>query len=451
MIRCQSLRHLNRIVRPIPLMQKWPPGLVERLEKLAFSHCLSANAEKDTFMMLFWKIRYLDRVDKQFKYRNFRINTKALEPVARAAVELVVQNDSRNSGRDIRKYRHLFTEEAAEVGFAALADDDFCKGFCLPDYFEDETGTEISSDQMIQIVTGSSTARAIPSAARQHDIEFMLAEKAPIPLAEVSLSPDEVRLLGYFVRDLEEMQNSAFMKDGPGTLTTSGAVSTIKTAVTDDEIRSFVMIFRRLYMKGGSDPASFFKIVPIFTKALGEHPFPRWIAGMNNEYQNHLDSVASTIPHVQAGTCTFTTKRLIDVFLYTQYAHQPKEKCQRQFEACLADLGGKRDVLTWMFLTEMWKLALEIGNAGGQIAWWFKQYCNHHGVSPDLLKSLRNYHKGLGAAEKQEKRQRRLFREKVKQLATDLWEEAGLPAGGDSQFEVAASAKLTAMLNEQIG
>lgn len=335
-------------------------------------------------MMLFWKIRYLDRADKQFKDRCLYLNTKTLEPIARAAVELVVQNDSPSTKREILKYRHLFVEDKAEASFGNPAECDFGKGFCLPDYFEDETGKELANDEMAQILTGSPTARMIPSGAQQHDIDFMLAEKKePIPLADVTLTPDEIRLLGYFVRDLEEMLTSAFMKDGPGTLTTSGAIPTITTAVTDDEIRSFVTIFRRLYMTGHHDPASFVKIMPIFTKALGDHPYSKWIAGIAKEYQNHLDSVPDFRPFVQASTCTFTTKRLIDVFLYTQYAHQPNEERQRQFEACLAELHGKRAVLTWMFLTEMWKCALEIGNAGRQIAWWFQHYCNHHGISPD--------------------------------------------------------------------
>jgi hypothetical protein len=145
-------------------------------------------------MMLFWKIRYLDRADKQFKDRSLYLNTKTLEPVARAAVELVVQNDSCKRGRDILKYRHLFVEGTAEAGFDDPAEHDFSKGFCLPDYFEDETGKELAPDEMAQILSGSPTARMIPPGARQHDIDYMLAEKTPIPLADVSLTPDEIRL-----------------------------------------------------------------------------------------------------------------------------------------------------------------------------------------------------------------------------------------------------------------
>jgi hypothetical protein len=94
----------------------------------------------------------------------------------------------------------------------------------------------------------------------------------------------------------------------------------------------------------------------------------------------------------------------------------------------------------------MWKCSLEIGNAGNTIVWWFKQYCTHHGLAPDVLKSLRDDHSGLGAAEKEEDRRNRVFREKVEQLATDLWEQAGRPAGGASQFLSAAGDHLGPML-----
>ena len=45
-------------------------------------------------MMLFWKIRYLDRTDKQFKDRHLYLRTETLEPVTRAAIELVTEPKS---------------------------------------------------------------------------------------------------------------------------------------------------------------------------------------------------------------------------------------------------------------------------------------------------------------------------------------------------------------------
>jgi hypothetical protein len=345
--------------------------------------------------------------------------------------------------REIRKFRHLFIEGT----WANVTHDphglDRQRGFCVIDYFEDESGKEMPPDEMVQILTGNPTARAIPRGARQHDIDLMFAEPKPIPLAEVSLSAEQVRVLGYFVRDFEEMQNSAFMKNGPGgSLTTSGTVSTITTAVTDDEIRSFATIFRRLYM--GGEPGNFKKAVEEFVKALGDHPNSKWVEGTAKEYEAHLAGKPDTLPCIPA--ITFTTKRLIDVFVYTQYAHQPDADRQRQFKKCLAELQGNRAVLTWMFLIEMWKCAMEIGDAGNVISEWFKDYCDHHGISPDVLDSLLKHHSGLGVAEKEEDRRKRLFNEKVEQLAEGLWEQAGRPDGGPTQFLVVAREQLAQIM-----
>jgi len=195
-------------------------------------------------------------------------------------------------------------------------------------------------------------------------------------------------------------------------------------------------------MTGHHDPASFTKVIPIFVKALADHPLSKWVQGTAQDYQQLLDSVPDCRPFVPLGTCTFTTKRLIDVFLYTQYAHQPNPERQRQYEECLAQLNGKRDLLTAMFLIQMSSAALLIGNAGRVVARWLTAYCDHHGVSPDVLGSLRDHHSGLGAVEKDEDRRARLFQVKTAQLADDLWQQAGCPNGGSSLYLAQARQQL---------
>lgn len=405
-------------------------------------------------MILFWKIRFLDRADKGFKDRSLFLNSETLDPVTRAALELVVEGRHPGSDRRILKYRSLFEER----DLATIPD---CQEILttgrtifVSDYFEDETGAEITLRQMGPILTGDPNTVLLPNGMRQHDIEFMFSESKPVPVAEVSLDQEEARLLGYFVRDYQEIRDSAFLKDGPGTLKTTGSVSgmaisnpTLETAVSDDEIRSFVTIFRRLYMDG--EPANFEKAVAVYVKAVGDHPLAKWVAGIAADHRQHLDSVPDVRPFMQVGTCTFNTKRLLDVFIYTQYAHQPDERRQRQFGECLAQVQGHKAVLTWMFLTELWKCALEIGNAGKQIAAWFNRYCDHHGISPDVLASLRADHSGLGVEEKEEERQARLFREKVEELSTELWKRHGRPEGGPAQFLLLAREQLNQALRKQ--
>ena len=402
-------------------------------------------------MLILWRIRYLDRTDKQFKDRDLFLDTDTLPPAMRAAVEIAVETKTSQSEREFLKYRSLYwqqkPQDVAERWQAASK----TTTFSIPNYFEDETGTEITLYEMGPVLTGDPTARFFPGNAKQHDIDLMLAEPTPIPLVTVSLTQDEIRLLGYFTRDFAELSASAFMKDGPGIIKSSGYVllpfdvaPVVETAVTDDEIRSFVTIFRRLYMK--DEPANFRKAVAVYVDALGDHPHARWVAGVASEYEAHLTSAPQHARFVQAIACTFTTKRLIDVFLYTQYAHQPDERRQRQFSECLNQVHGKRSVLTWMFLTELWKCGLEIGNAGRVIADWFKHYCDHHGVLPDIVNSLRQDHLGLGSVEKKEDRKARLFREAVEGIEMELWKQAGRPEGGPVQFRAMARDQLNRSL-----
>src|SRR5438105_1494692 len=112
---------------------------------------------------------------------------------------------------------------------------------------------------MAVVLTGDPQAVFFAPGTRPHDAEYCLAEKPPIPLEQITLSPDQLNILGYFSRDLRELLTTALFKDGPGSL--SGPWSDgrlhLETAVSDEEIRSFVTIFRRLYME--KEPANFSK------------------------------------------------------------------------------------------------------------------------------------------------------------------------------------------------
>src|SRR5262245_14550954 len=120
-------------------------------------------------MLLLWKIRFLDRADKRFKDRHLHLNTATLNPVTRAAVELVVESDSCKTEREILKYRHLFAEGSLEDIPGDPNDWGKSSSVGPSEYLEDETGVEITTDEMARILTGSPTARALPRGARQHD------------------------------------------------------------------------------------------------------------------------------------------------------------------------------------------------------------------------------------------------------------------------------------------
>jgi hypothetical protein len=67
-------------------------------------------------MLLYWKIRYLDRNDKKFKDRCLYLKTNSLDPITRAAVEFIAENKSAKSEREIINFKHLFIEGDFEHG-----------------------------------------------------------------------------------------------------------------------------------------------------------------------------------------------------------------------------------------------------------------------------------------------------------------------------------------------
>jgi hypothetical protein len=405
-------------------------------------------------MLIFWRIRYLARSDRQFKDRDVFLDTTTLAPALKAAVELQIECRDGRSERDILKFRSLFKAGSLDdINLGVVGE---VRSVVMSNYFEDDTRMEITFAEMGTILTGDPNTVMIPAGAKQHDIDFMFAEKVPLPVEGVVLSSEEVRLMGYFVRDFEELRSSALMKNGAGTLSGGGPLPAVPsndcrhdTAITDDEIRSSMSIFRRLYMN--NEPAGFLKAVDVFEKALGGHALGKWVRGVADEYTLQLQSQPDPYPLMKGTPLSFSVKRLIDVFLYTQYAHQPDVARQRQFNTCLQELDGRRNFMTWLFLHEVWTCGIKIGNAGRQIAAWFKRYCEHHSITPDVLKSLRDEHRGLGVLEKNEDRTARLLRESVEELAVILWDEAGRPDGGPSQFHLRAEEQLRQALDGRGG
>lgn len=392
-------------------------------------------------MLLFWRIRYLDRNDKSFKDRDLFLDTGTLSTAERSAVEIVVEMGSRRSEREFLKLRHLFREEKlGDISQDRLDAAGKTKSFCLPDYFEDETGREIEPSELWSYL--KPVGQVVPDDA---------PEPKPIPLAEVTLGGNEVRILGYFTRDMKELGESAFMKEGPGTLTSIGNMAApsnrppeFETTLTEAEIISFVTVFRRLYMD--REEANFKKAVGVLVRAIGDHPFARRISWPADEYEKQLESPCKSMPFLDSMAWTFTTKRLIDVFLYTRYAHQPDARRQRQYEECLAQVHGKRGLLYWLFLNELFVASIHILNAGRAIDSWFQRYCVHHGVTPDVLDSLRHEGIEFGGLEKEEARRARLIREKVEELEMVLWKRAGRPEGGPVQFRAAAQEQIERLL-----
>jgi hypothetical protein len=394
-------------------------------------------------MLLFWRIRYLDTCEKQFKDRNLWLDTDTLDNVTKAAVELTYELKDIRNQREMLRYRNIFQEKKYSKDELNLLfpQNNIPKSVYIHDYFEDETGNELSLKQIAVILNDNPDAIMFPSGAKQYYIEYALSKKRSISIEQISLSQKQLEVLGYFVRDLREMLISAFYKDGPGTLKSSGRdATTLETEVNDEEIRSFVTIFRRLYMK--DEPANFLKAVAVFEEAVRGYPLSNLVKGIGCDYELEMNKKPDFVPFPGQGEFPFTRKRLIDIFLYTQYAHQPNAKRSRQFQECLSAMDNNRPALTWLFLTELHACSLHILNAGGIIADFYDRYRQYHKVSSDVLASVASVNPGIGILEKKEVRETRIFREKAEELAKTIWRNNGCPEGGHMQFINQASEQL---------
>jgi hypothetical protein len=398
-------------------------------------------------MLLFWKIRYLDSADNGFKDRELWLDTDSLDPVTKTAVEATYALKDVGEKRDMLRYRYLFREKRPtdeEMQAASLKPNGWGIIFIV-DYFEDEAVQELTYKEMAVILTGDPQAILFPTGTKQHEIDYCLAEHRTIDLGQVKVTQDQLNVLGYFARDLQELLASAFSKDSPGTLRLPGSSGRhgLETTASDEEIRSFVTIFRRQYM--GGEPANFGKATSVFVEALKGYPLANLVQGIVAQYENELQDQVRTFPSVAGGTLPFTRKRLIDVFLYTQYAHQPSEDRTRQFNDCLAAVGGDRALLTWLFLTELWRSSVHIRNARTIMAGFYDHYCRCHGVTAAVLPSVRSDQTGLGVLEKKETREARVLQEKAAQLAKELWDREGRPPGGHALFVKLALDQLMAL------
>jgi hypothetical protein len=400
-------------------------------------------------MVLLWRIRYLDTREKLFKNRDLFLDTSTLDPAMQVAVELCNQLRESGDRRGILRYRQLFREgcSAVEEHRELSRRCGFVSPVSVRDYFEDENGNELTTGQLAVILTGNPSACALPTGTKQYDIDWLLSDKRPITLDEVSLSQEHLIVLGYFTRDLREMLSAGFYKDGPGTLSySSGSAPIIQTASTDEEIRSFVTIFRRLYM--ADEPANFIKAVKVFCDVISGNPLAAWVRGVAEDYEKELKGKPDFNLIIGREQWAFSRKRLIDVFLYTRYAHQPDDRRARQYQECLASVGGRSDLLTWLFLTELWRCALHIRNAGIIVADFYDRYCGHREVSPAVLGSVSNDHPGIGSLEKRAVRRARLFQEKTEELAKMMWQQNGCPESGFTQFLQEARQQLERAFSE---
>ena len=396
-------------------------------------------------MLLYWTVRFWHRGKRQWLDRHLLLSTDSLDAPTKAAVEYVVATRTSRNEREILRFRGLFREYDADASERLHQMHQQVQSVFLTEYFEDDSGRALTRKELAEVLTGSVDAVLLPHGAQPHDIDYFFAPKPAIPISNVVLSDEDVRGFGYFVRDLRELLQSALMRDGPGTLSLSAATDSGRpryaTAITSEELQSYVTVFRRLYMKG--EPGGFCKSAQRYAALMGTHPIANWIRSECQLFEENLHSIVKPFPPLSQTSITFTVKTLLDSFIYSQYAHQPNDKSEKGLLACIQDVGGDKDLLFWLFTNEIWKCGLRIGNAGRVIARWFDTYCQTTNTVATLGGTFQTDGNGLGLLEKSAVRQARLFREKVEQLAHSLWEAAGRPTQGPSLFRDEAQSVLS--------
>ena len=401
-------------------------------------------------MQLYWSVRYLDSRDKQFKDRDLHLDTTALDAPTRAAVELLFEYENTGSmSHAILKYRPLFSEgRPLEGAEDAIGRGEQFRIFTVDRYFEDENGEEISLDRIAQIRSGCANAIMFAAGVGNHDIALRLATPSgPIDLKQIHLSQQELDCLAYFVRDVQELRNTEFQRQGAGHLVSAGGSLRFETATTADEIRSYVTVFRRLYMK--NEPGNFMKACCAFSR---KHPPPLsgWVRGEYREFRRELRGVPTHVPWLgERSGPSFTRKYLIDVVINTKFAHQPDVRRTKQYESLIGEAASE-ELLTWLFCTTILTLSLHFMNALNPIRRFLASHLECHGARPSFDSPALHEVIGVGVLEKQKDKARRMRQQKAHELAHELWREAGCPDPGPSAYFRDAEAHLKDALGDQV-
>jgi len=396
-------------------------------------------------MILLWKIGYLDSEEKELNEREVLLDTERLDATTRAAVEFCAESSNGTGRLGMIGFRGLFVDtQELRVQWEKCGE---FKSLVIDGYYEDEDGRQLTSRQIATLLTGSPRAVLLPLGAKQHYVDYVLADKRPIDLAAAKLAPNEVEVLTYFARDFQELLSTAFYQEGPGTLSyDEERRSSIQTAVNEEELRSFMMVFRRLYMK--NEPAGFVQAAGLYCRTLSGYAVADYVGGELAEYEELLRACPDHVPgFISTNKSVLKNKVLMDVYLNTRFAHQPNSRRVRQYRDCLAAANSDKALLVWLALSAFWKAALRMGCTGRLIGDFIVRYCDVHGCQSVILDSVVKEQPGIGTLEKRQARVDRLMLERVRELARSLWVERGSPAGGPDVFLAEAEAGLKSVLN----
>jgi len=174
-----------------------------------------------------------------------------------------------------------------------------------------------------------------------------------------------------------------------------------------------------------SEPGSYLTACEVYSQHFLNKRLTDWIAAEKKLYEDFLNAKASFCGATQP-KYSFDNKRLIDVFIYTKFAHQPNDKRARQYTECLREVGHAAK-LEWEFYMAMiqaaacYKAALSvIGNELGA-------YIKLGGVPPSGDYTPFSNEGGRGQQLTSTELRQRSLKERAERLGEELWREDGSP------------------------
>jgi hypothetical protein len=369
-------------------------------------------------MKVFWKIRCWSK-EREFFDRYLVVQTEVLTPLDRYTLEYLVTEDFRYRPA-IRHFRGHF-KETSELRSELV--EPMPRTVFVLDYFEFADGTPATLTQIIQARTGDPNWVALPSNFKEHDIEFITTPDSSVPADAVShirLSQEEVDCLAYFVRDGRELRESKYLKSRPPSLSSARNREVFWLENHSEElVRSFVTIFRRLYMDG--EPGNFEKACRVYAQHFSNKRITRWVEGVKDEYKRELDLPAGQIwDHSQ----TFSTGRLLDVFIYTRYAHQPNARRSRQYRECFDEVGDESK-LVWMFCCALLTVSMHFVNVLQYIEDDLERYLAASGKGPSIGCRPLIDSKATGSKEIVDAAILQKVHDYAVRMGQELWQESG--------------------------
>ncbi len=382
-------------------------------------------------MLIFVKVRVATPSNWMSQW--FVVDTNELPPLDQHALEMLVEAGGLTAEK-FRNWRDRFRAHDEHVPIARPTG--YSGGLhciAIEDYCEDGDGNGLTIENGIRIVMQNEDLVILPSGTRAHDVALAFTDNSPIPedpLSYFQFTQSEVNGLALFLRDIKELRQSPFYQRH-STMHSFGSQLRLET-ISVDLIRSFIVVFRRLYMTGKHDVGNFRDSCDVYCARFWNKRLIDWVAEERRLYDEFLHGPAAEFPGTQP-VYSFSNKRLIDVFLYTRFAHHPDETRTRQLRQMRVEVGSE-DLLEFMFYTAVQHAAMIYCNVSQYIAFEMDGYWKVGGLHPtaDVTPFCNGADRGVLLTAEEEVRDRLMKR--AAKLGEELWKNAGSPSNELPQF-----------------